>query len=310
MTNNKSKFSDKIEGKHYVTCKICGFMGKTLVSHLHAKHNMSADEYKKRFKSSTFSEDSLKIFSEKITGDKNPAKGHGGKFSAYSKHFLYKDRYDPSALAKKAAETAKNNNNLNTTIDYYLARGLSKDEAELKLSDRQTTFSLDKCIKKYGAEKGTEIWEKRQEKWQSTLNSKSPEEIQSINAKKISKIGPISSAENELFEILKDAYPNIKKQHRLAVPNSKHNYFYDISLDNKIVEYNGDYWHCNPSKYKATDKVKRNNTLVAVSEVWQKDKKKIETAENLGYTVMIVWEADFKKNRKEVIKRCIDFLTQ
>ncbi len=45
-------------------------------------------------------------------------------------------------------------------------------------------FSLEICIKKYGKEKGTEIWKARQISWQKTLNSKSPEEIEEINKKK------------------------------------------------------------------------------------------------------------------------------
>lgn len=37
-----------------------------------------------------------------------------------------------------------------TNLEYYLNEGMSKEEAKKALHDRQATFSLDKCIKKYG----------------------------------------------------------------------------------------------------------------------------------------------------------------
>jgi len=69
-------------------------------------------------------------------------------------------------------------------IEFYLAKGLTYDRALLELSNHQSTFSKEKCIKKYGKDRGLEIFEARQDKWQATLNSKSAEEIQAINARK------------------------------------------------------------------------------------------------------------------------------
>jgi hypothetical protein len=68
--------------------------------------------------------------------------------------------------------------------EYYLIRGFSEEEATEKISDVQTTFSLDICIEKYGLEEGTRVWQDRQDNWQATLNSKSEEEIGEINRKK------------------------------------------------------------------------------------------------------------------------------
>jgi hypothetical protein len=56
-----------------------------------------------------------------------------------------------------------------TRIEYYLKRGYSEKEAKVELSNRQTTFSLDKCISKHGEKIGTKIWLDRQEKWQKSL---------------------------------------------------------------------------------------------------------------------------------------------
>lgn len=70
------------------------------------------------------------------------------------------------------------------SIQYYIDQGMSLEDAKLALKERQSTFSLKKCIKKYGHKKGICIFQERQEKWQNTLKSKPKEEIYEINRKK------------------------------------------------------------------------------------------------------------------------------
>lgn len=72
----------------------------------------------------------------------------------------------------------------NTQIEYYLLEGLSKEEAEQALKERQSTFSKEKMITKYGEEEGIKLFNKRQEKWQNSLNSKSDKEKIKIKNKK------------------------------------------------------------------------------------------------------------------------------
>lgn len=117
----------------------------------------------------------------KIQGENNPWFNHGGKLSPFKKGSV---NYSEESIKK-----ASKNRSYNTTIDYYINKGYSKEEAILKLKERQTTFSLKKCIEKYGKNKGLEVWRKRQEKWQNTLKSKSQEEIDDINKRKSSGIG-------------------------------------------------------------------------------------------------------------------------
>lgn len=67
------------------------------------------------------------------------------------------------------------------TIDYYKEQGHTEEEAKKLLSDRQSTFSFEKCIEKYGEIEGNIKFNDRQEKWQKTLNTKSDEEKKRIN---------------------------------------------------------------------------------------------------------------------------------
>jgi hypothetical protein len=71
-----------------------------------------------------------------------------------------------------------------TRIEYYLHKGYSQQDAEKLLSERQSTFSLDKCIIRYGEDEGKRIWLERQKRWQDTLKSKPKEEIDRINLSK------------------------------------------------------------------------------------------------------------------------------
>ena len=57
-------------------------------------------------------------------------------------------------------------------IEWWLNQGYSEEEAKIKRSERQSTFSLEKCITKHGEEEGTRIWKERQVKWQNTLQSR------------------------------------------------------------------------------------------------------------------------------------------
>ena len=72
----------------------------------------------------------------------------------------------------------------NTSIEYYLKKGYSEEESKKLLSERQSTFSLEKCISKHGKDEGTKIFNQRQEKWLNTLNNKPQEEIDDINSRK------------------------------------------------------------------------------------------------------------------------------
>ena len=67
--------------------------------------------------------------------------------------------------------------------EYYRAKGMSEDDIKLQLKDNGRTFSLEICQAKYGEDEGYEIWAERQKKWQSTLNSKSIDELNVIREK-------------------------------------------------------------------------------------------------------------------------------
>ena len=181
----------------WVECPCCSFRSRQL-SHAHLKlHGFNTiKEFKEQYKEAETLSESLKSeMSSRVAGDKNPAYQHGGRLSPFSKKFVkYQEKTEEEIsirileLAKQLVNTRDANQNNTLTVEYYIKRGASLEEAGLLLQDRQSTFSLERCICNFGEEQGTKVWQDRQKVWQNTLNSKSEEEKQAINKKKSTKV--------------------------------------------------------------------------------------------------------------------------
>lgn len=200
-----------------------------------------------------------------------------------------------------------------TRIEYYLKKGYSEEESKKLLSERQATFSKEICIEKHGVEKGTKIWLDRQDKWLNNMNSKSEEEKAEINRKKLSgaQYSPIS--QKLLWDVYKRSgthkskFGELNAEFYLQNKNNKwFAYDYVDTYKKKCIEFNGDFWHCNPKKYKK-DYIHRVRGVKA-SKVWDNDKNKINLIKSKGYKVLVIWESDYKKNPKETLEKCLNFL--
>ena len=71
---------------------------------------------------------------------------------------------------------------------------------------------------------------------------------------------------------------------------------------NLIIEYFGDYWHCNPNKYSA-DYINVKKNLTA-KEIWEYDTSKLELIKSYGYNIEVIWETELKLN-KEILLNII-----
>lgn len=70
--------------------------------------------------------------------------------------------------------------------------------------------------------------------------------------------------------------------------------YFDIKINNMLIDVNGDLWHANPKIYKENDKLKFPFKKVKAKNIWKKDKSKKELAESYGYKVIYIWESDIK----------------
>lgn len=197
----------------------------------------------------------------------------------------------------KTNNSIKINHGYNTTIEYYLNKGMTIEEAKEALCNRQATFSLYKCIKKYGEERGLEIFNNRQKIWNKKLQKafKSGKFTQS----------PIA---NELFDTLINRLNlNQYVEEKYIFNDTLHKgYLFDFCYKNKLIEFNGDYWHANPKFYEPKSFIKAKNKRAEL--IWEYDKIKIKTANDQGYKTLIIWEYDYRNNKEATLQKCIDFL--
>ena len=85
-----------------------------------------------------------------------------------------------------------------------------------------------------------------------------------------------------------------------------HKFAYDFTYKDKIIEFNGDYWHCNPKIYSRDFVNKRLN--MTAEDIWNKDHIKEECAIRNGYKYLVVWELDYNQDPQHIINKCKEFL--
>lgn len=163
---------------------------------------------------------------------------------------------------KKLLNPDKYKNKINTKIEYWLNKGYNKEEAEQKLRERQQTFSLQKCIDKYGEIDGLKRWQQRQDKWQHTLKIS---EYDGKSGKSITLKYKINNFDkNKLLNSI-----SFKNKHKIydIIINSNNihelinNYIKELKLNNEITLYNALKPIINTEFYKLYYNVTRDEIL-------------------------------------------------
>jgi len=232
--------------------------------------------------------------------------------------FWVKKGYSEEEAKKMVSENAKNaSKNVNyskilsnTKIEYWINKGYSEEEAIILRSERQSTFTLDKCIDKYGKEEGIKRFNERQLKWQKSLSDGGN-----------LKIG-YSKISQDLFYDLLESYNNEEKDkiffatHNKEYVLEKENggvWLYDFvdTINKKIIEFNGDMYHGNPNKFKAEDNPHPFRKNITAQEIWDKDKRKLDIAIKNGFEVLTIWDSEYRwGNKQEILDKCLVFLNK
>lgn len=319
MSNNKIK------------CEICGGYYERIYGKHLKKHNITSDEYLYLYPNSKiYTDDDYKNtisgvtnrhfspgerlqLSLRVSGSNNP--NHSSNVdeltrrerSPYCLEF-YKKKY-PNNNDEENTLLLKNfiknmDRNPNTKIEYWLKLGYDESESVKLLKDRQRTFSKDICISKYGEVEGVNIFNERNNKWHNTL-------ISNNNLK-----GGYSSISQKLFNDIKNNMDHDSYMYATNNGEFKLNKqgggiwlfdFLDIK-NKKIIEYNGDIYHANPSMYKHDDKPHPFLKDICAKDIWNKDNEKMLEAKSQGYDVLYIWDSEYKNNPEYILKKCLDFL--
>ena len=217
-----------------------------------------------------------------------------GKCSARKKTYWIDKGYSEEEAIQKVADVQRRD------ISHYMNSGMSKEEAEEKMAQRNIKWinslnerlkwdnfnlkkgrTFDQLVEKYGLEKATEILNKRTAVFHGKSNI---EEL--IYEKYFKKYGF-----KRHLKILKDSNNGM--------------FIWDYYHEElKIaVEFNGDYWHCNPKLY---DRNYIHPTIKKPAHlIWEKDERKKDLAEKNGYKVFTIWESDAIEDKTKEILNAI-----
>lgn len=178
------------------------------------------------------------------------------------------------------------------TLEYCIERyGKKEGEEFYKQTCDKKSLVKENFIRKYGKEEG----EKRYKKYSKSTRGTSFNERDL--AKELKKLFPkldILNGESGYTVYLPKKYEKALDKKWLHP---------DITLlDSKqVVEYYGDLFHAAP-KFKSLSKPNPWLDKTA-KEIRVEDKRRVKVLQKLGYTVHIVWEHEWKDNRKNVLKQ-------
>jgi hypothetical protein len=239
------------------------------------------------------------------------------KNSRYCKEFwMRKGHSEEESIQLAYDETAKNRNKLKNikkedpdyqkgkswvSYKYWMKKGMSEDEAKKHVGKLQATFSLEKCIEKYGEEEGRNVWKKRQEKWM-----------------KSNKKTNYSKASQDLFWKIVERQPSLLSSSKFATNNqgqkdeSGSNHEATLQLSDmiikpdfliedskKIIEFDGHYWH--------SDEARKSHGPDRISNP-EREMKKEQGIIQAGYSMLRVGEMEFRQSPETIIEKCLQFL--
>ena len=332
----KSKNLKGTEGIDYITCKWCECRVKRIYgTHIKKHHkDKNINDYRTEFpnenltcltdKKNTSKNSGIHMkdyryrtmMSEKVKGINNP--NHKSKtteeyrktLSPFSKSFKgYINIKDKERAVSDFAKKALSNRLTETNLEYWKNKYGDNETAICKYRERQRTFTLAKCIEKYKKDKGTEVWEKRNKEWGCKINDmyKNGEFVKfsknnhsTLELEFIGKIVDNLKCNNKYYSALNGV------QFFRYFSSQKITHSYDFVIGNKIIEFNGDYWHCNPNIYQPT----YTHKVIGLSakDIWEADNNKKKLIEQEGFLVMVVWESEYKSNPIKTIEKCINFI--
>lgn len=285
-----------------IKCRMCDFESmSSIISHITSKHNLSLKEYRKMFADATvqrWSPSQKSKMSEIMSQDDKVQKLlEVRSYPSEVKHWLRKGYTEEEAreiISKRQAEVALKQNN-----------PVTKRRQRERHSGQNNPMSLSSISSRCGvaeedARKLTPCYGRRGKKHPMFGKHHTQEAVEKIAKNSSRHFSQKSSAEREIYEKLISLGYNVSRN----VGVSRYNCDIVFNSSPFIIEYFGDFWHCNPDKWDAQQLNPR--IKMTAKERWELDRRKVESLEALGYKVLVVWESDWKKRQLSVIKEIID----
>lgn len=321
---DKSKFEENqrellkgIEGYDYVVDQWNGYATTRIYGHwFKSMHpNRTTEEYRREFTDTKLQCDKLNEKNGQHMKDKKHREAQqqrmlGKNNPNHSTKTTVEQRQSKSPFSKKfkGYKSEEDRQKFIESVDYGsitkssdLEWWIEKCNGDIELAkelykERQTTFTLEKCIKKHGKEQGTQIFNNRQEKW---LKSFPKTNYSKISQELFVKVyNEIKNKHNEIY------FATLFEGNILDFNNGR-NHEYTLKLNSssikpdffskdagKIIEFDGIYWHRkNPENKK-------------------REERRDREIKEAGYIVYHVNESEYHENPEETIQKCIQFLKE
>ena len=277
-------------------CKICNHEGKQLHQHIVKRHNMSVTEYKIKFgdcKMQLVSEETLKVKKQ---------------VSHFKVEYWLERGYTESQAKHEISELQKRNNSKRTyekhqlilCNEYWMTKhGLTEQEAIDKIKKIQETRSSKSS--KFLGKHHTDDSKKR-------ISESISMHIKQIGVNNwIQHFGDqtivgISKIEISCYNELKTLFPELQSN----IPIGP--YIVDMLYKNKIIEFNGCFWHADPKRFNEFDQLQFPSGLTIAGEVWKRDKIRNDYLKRLNYDVFIIWEDTWKTKKSQILDQIHKFI--
>lgn len=205
------------------------------------------------------------------------------------------NKYENRAVncANKISEAHSMGDTLPSQEKYWLKRGYTEDAAKLKVTERQSTNSIESIIKRNGCshEDAVEIRANITNKWlksfPKTNFSKVSQELFWLVYEKVK-----NDYNNIYFASLKNGkLSNDNKNHEFRVKTVRSSRKLDFYIKdiNKCIEFDGTYWH---NRTNSGDDGLRDDEIFS----------------SLGCEILHVKEQDYYDNKDGVVEQCLKFL--
>jgi G:T-mismatch repair DNA endonuclease (very short patch repair protein) len=315
-----------------VICKVCKKNFKR-ITHKHLKtHNMTEDGYKKLYPDDELiskgtrlrlATNSIEHFTEKHGVDGEQRYREYKEFMGVKNTLAYKKlkygwseedftkynnsraitlenmvkKYGSRIGTQKYNEYCKIQSVSGVSLEYFKSKhGDQEGKIIFDRVNKSKAHNLENYIKKYGS---VEIATKKLEEFFHRLN----------------EVGFNSAVQKEfisliMLQIETHLYSCLNNEFGVWSHNIGRYVKYDLvdEENKKVIEFNGDFWHCNPKKYHKSfihPIMKRT-----AADIWERDHIKLSEMESRGYETMVVWESDFLSDKNNIIEECVQWMKQ
>jgi very-short-patch-repair endonuclease len=294
IKNNKFDISD-----YKYECLECGMKfanNIALGTHISQNH-FTSEEYYIKFHKKSEEEGHCK-WCNKPTSFNSIQEGYNKFCYNTSCNVNYYNKYENrhelcgDAISKGLIESQ----NLPNQIGYWTKKGYSEEQAKALVSERQTTNTVEKIMKRDKFDKN-QATEKRREITKKWLDSLPKQNYSNVSQELFWQIH--ETIKNDYKEIHFATILNGTKvsdgtnnEYRIKTDKTVRSLDFFVKDLNKVIEFNGYYWHGKKNKhYDET-----------------KDKQRLDELKNLGLSVLIVNELDYYENKSKIIEECINFI--